>query len=269
MSSQPNITRTIKKLEGELGCSLFIRSNRGVALTPEGEKLYNYVKTAVEQIEKGEELLSLDKTLQNGIISVGASEVVLRCFLLPILNEYHKMYPGVHLRISTQPTPQPITALKNGSVDIAIVTTPTGDINNLKVRNIKKYNEIAVCGNDYHKLTDKSITLRELAEYLIISLGAQTKNFDFYRDWFAENGLQFVPDIEVATADQILPLVKNNFGIGFVPEDYLNSENCDGILKLNLTVKIPQRSFCYIKRADHSLSITARKLESMIIGGEL
>ena len=35
MSSQPNLTRTIRNLESVLGCTLFVRSNRGVSLTPE------------------------------------------------------------------------------------------------------------------------------------------------------------------------------------------------------------------------------------------
>jgi len=39
-SNQPNITHTMNKLENQLHCVLFIRSNRGVTLTPEGENLY-------------------------------------------------------------------------------------------------------------------------------------------------------------------------------------------------------------------------------------
>ena len=39
-NNQPNITRMMKKLEEEIGCSLFIRQRHGVSLTPEGEKLY-------------------------------------------------------------------------------------------------------------------------------------------------------------------------------------------------------------------------------------
>ena len=45
-NNQPNITRYINNLESELGCKLFIRSNRGVKLTPEGENLFEHVAIA-------------------------------------------------------------------------------------------------------------------------------------------------------------------------------------------------------------------------------
>ena len=38
LTSQPNITRTIRNLESALGCTLFLRSNHGVSLTPEGAR---------------------------------------------------------------------------------------------------------------------------------------------------------------------------------------------------------------------------------------
>lgn len=269
MNSQPNVTRTIKNLENELGCTLFIRSNRGVKLTPEGEKLYAHIRIAIEQIELGEELLSMDRALQSGIISIGTSEVALKCFLLPVLNEYHRLYPGVRLHISNQPTPQPISALRNGLVDIAVVTTPTGDMKSLKAQTIKDYKEVAVCGTAFSMLKDKAISLHELSKYSIISLGTHTKTYDFYCEWFAKNGLSFAPNIEVATADQILPLVKNDLGIGFVPEEFLKDEDNNSIFPLNLKEKIPSRSVCYIKRTDHSLSIAARELERMIIENSL
>lgn len=264
-NNQPNVTRMIKNLENELGCTLFIRSNRGVKLTPEGEKLYAHVSIAIEQLEKGEKLLSMDKTLQSGMISIGASEVALRCFLLPVLNEYHRLYPGIHLRILNQPTPQPITALKNGLVDLAVVTTPSGDASSLKVRNIKKYREIAVCGPAFPDLLDKIVTLRTVSEHSIISLGEHTQAYEYYSDWFLKNGLPFTPNIEVATADQILPMVKNNLGIGFVPEEYLQEEDSGSIFRLQLKEELPARYVCYVKRTDQSLSIAAKELERMIL----
>ena len=45
-SNQPNITKFMNNLESQLRCKLFVRSNRGTVLTPEGEKLYTHVAVA-------------------------------------------------------------------------------------------------------------------------------------------------------------------------------------------------------------------------------
>lgn len=61
MNSQPNITRTIANLEKELDCRLFLRTNRGVTLTPEGKKLFAHVEIAHEQLQNGELELASEK----------------------------------------------------------------------------------------------------------------------------------------------------------------------------------------------------------------
>ena len=99
MNNQPNLTRSIKNLEGELGCTLFVRSNRGMKLTPEGEKLYSHIRIALEHIEAGEEEISRSKNLEGGAIYVSASEVALNCCILPIFKKYRTLYPKVKIRI--------------------------------------------------------------------------------------------------------------------------------------------------------------------------
>ena len=54
MSNQPNVTRAIHNLESQLGCRLFIRSNRGAELTPEGERLYSHVAIAYDHLHAAE-----------------------------------------------------------------------------------------------------------------------------------------------------------------------------------------------------------------------
>ena len=54
MSSQPNVTRVMHNLEHELGCRLITRSNRGIALTEEGERLYQHVAAAIAHLQQGE-----------------------------------------------------------------------------------------------------------------------------------------------------------------------------------------------------------------------
>lgn len=265
LSNQPNITRTVKKLEHELGCTLFVRSNRGVSLTPEGEKLYAHVAAAVEHIRTAEKELSRDKSLQNGRIFIGASEIALHCLLLPVLKEFRRRYPGVHIHVTNHSTPQAVSALKDGLVDLALVTTPVDLPKDIKMIPLRSVQEAAVCGSSYSFLCDRQVSLKELAEYPIICLGPRTKTFDFYAELFSQNGLVLAPDIEAATTDQILPMVKNDLGIGFVPEEFLLNESPrTGVCRLQLREEIPARAVCYIRRTDRPLSIAAEQLGSLL-----
>ena len=68
-----------------------------VELTPEGEKLYSHVAAAVEQIQYGEEELCLERTLAKGVVTIGASEIALRCYLLPVLKNFRQKYPCAYV----------------------------------------------------------------------------------------------------------------------------------------------------------------------------
>ena len=266
MNNQSNITRTIKNLESELNCTLFIRSRKGVTLTPEGERLYAHISAAVEQIQAGEEEISLECSLNKGLVTIGTSEIAFRCFLLPVLNEYRQKYPGVRLRVFNHSTPQALSALNDGLADISVVTTPTGETNSLVSSEIMDIRETAVCGTAFSELSERTLSLSEISKMPLISLGRQTKTYELYSEWFEKNGCVFSPDIEAATADQILPMVKNNLGIGFVPEEFLAEyPNENGVLRLSLTEEIPHRKVCFAKRKNHSLSIAAKEMERMIL----
>ena len=265
-NNQPNVTRVIKTLEQALGCSLFVRSHNGVVLTPEGDKLYAHVKIAVENIQAGEEELEHSKGLQKGIGAIAASEVALRCLLLPILNRYRRMYPGVQVKISNHSTPQAIFALRDGLADIAVVTTPLDNSDKIHIAKIREFQECAVCGDAYTSLLTSTLSFSDITEIPLICLSAGTKTYAFYTELFARYGLTIRPDIEAATADQILPMVRNNLGIGFVPEDFLSDTNENtGIHRLKLIQEIPPRSICLIRNKELPLSIAAKELEKMIL----
>lgn len=265
LSNQPNVTRAIKNLETDLGCTLFLRSNRNVTLTPEGEKLLAHISIAMEHIDAAERELALDKSLQQGIISIGASELALHCLLLPILKQFKKQYPGIRLRVSNSSTPQALTSLKDGLVDLAVITTPLELPQTMKQTVLKTIHEVPVCGSSYMELIGRQLTLAELATYPIISLGKQTSTYKLYSEWFFQHGLTLTPDTETATADQILPMVKNELGIGFVPEEFLSSFKEEGnIFRLDLKETPPTRNICLVKRTDHRLSIAAGELEKLL-----
>lgn len=111
-NNQPNITHTMNKLEDQLHCVLFIRSNRGVTLTPEGETLYARIASAAVQIQDAEAELSASATLEHGAISISATETALNICLSEQLRAFHAQYPGIRLRLSNHSTPQAIQAVK-------------------------------------------------------------------------------------------------------------------------------------------------------------
>ena len=263
MNNQPNLTRTIKNLEGELGCPLFSRTNRGVKLTPEGKRLYEHIKIAFEQIEAGEAEIVDSKSLQNGSVYISASEVALHCCLLPIFKKYRALYPNIRLHVSNHSTPQAIEALKEGLVDFAIVSTPTVKSTNLEEITVRKFQEVLISSNAYKELKDKIVSLADLTDYPLISLSSQTKTFDFYSKLYDGYGLAYVPDIEAATADQILPMVRSDLGLGFVPEDFIKGVN--DIFTIKTTEKIPMREICLIKRKGQLLSMAAKEFEKMML----
>ena len=76
-NSQPNVTRAMNCLEQRLHCTLLVRTNRGVFLTTEGEKLYTHVAAAHGTAFTAEEELAECGDCPMGSIAIGASETAL------------------------------------------------------------------------------------------------------------------------------------------------------------------------------------------------
>ena len=264
LNNQPNLTRAVKTLESELGCPLFIRSNHGMKLTPEGERLLRHIRIAIENIEAGEAEIIESRNLERGSVFVAASEVALHCVLLPVLKKYRSLYPGIKLKISNHSTPQAIDAIKNGFADIAVVTTPTLPSAMLEEITVRKFREVAVCSSAFSELWGRKVSFEELLSYPLISLGTQTKSYELYSDFFAGEGLRYQPETEAATADQIVPMVKADLGIGFVPEEFL--EGIEGVSVIETENPLPEREIRVVKRREQPLGIAAKEMEKLILG---
>ncbi len=265
MNNQPNISRSISNLEHELGCRLFVRSNRGVTLTPEGEKLYTRVAVAHRQLQAAEAELAKERSLQSGMISVGVSETALHVLLLSRIQEFHKAYPGIRIRISSVSTPQAITTLKSGLVDFAVVTTPTKIIRPLEEILLRQYQEVLIGGPRFKELQNRTLSLKELASYPLILMNSQSNTHDFYMRFFLEHGMTLQPEIEASSVDQIFPMIKNDLGLGFLPEDMIREAVRKGeVFPLKLEYQIPKRSICLIRDTDRPMSISATELIKLL-----
>lgn len=264
-SEQPNVTRAIKNLERDLGCVLFARSNKGVTLTPEGEMLYRRVAIAYEQIAAAEEELSRHNGFEEGLLRIGVSETALHEVLLSALVRYHALYPKIKFSLVNLTNTQAISAVKNQSVDFVLISTPFSLDKSLKSVPIKRFQDIVVCGERYRYLTGEKVSFRELTGLCIVSVNKTTKTYEYYRTLFRRYGLEFAPEIEVSTSNQILPIVKNNLGIGFIPASFAENEIANGeVFRLETEEEITPREVCLIKRADFSLSVAAKEFERLL-----
>ena len=264
-NNQPNITHSMNRLESQLNCVLFIRSNRGVTLTPEGEMLYSRIASAAVQIQDAEEELSASATLEHGTISISATETALNIYLSKKLRDFHTEYPGIRLRISNHSTPQAVQAVKNGEVDFAIVSTPAEIESGLKMVELKSFYEVLVGGRTFTALASQSLTLKELRSYPLISLSDESVTRSLYRQFFLDHGAVLKPDTEAATTDQMLTLVKSELGLAFVPEPMARDGLERGeLVQLHLQEIIPTRSICLVYDRHRPLNTAARKFQQML-----
>ena len=63
--AQPNISRSIKELEADVGITIFERTTKGMVLTPDGEEFINYAKGILNQIDAVENMYKNRRLITN------------------------------------------------------------------------------------------------------------------------------------------------------------------------------------------------------------
>ena len=266
-TSQPAVTRTIHKLEGELGCRLFTRSKTGMKLTPEGRTFYGYVAAGCAQFFKGENDLSNLISLENVTIYISATETALHCYLFQAMEEFNSLYPNVRFKILNNSTTESVNAVKEGKVDLAFVSANLQVAKPLRMKILRKYHDILISGNRFGELKDngKEVSLKELVSYTWISLTAETITRRFLNEYFEKNGLTFTPDMELATTDMILPAVRHNLGLGFIPAEFAASELKSGqVFEIKVKEKLPERNIILIYDMEYPQSIAAKEFQKFL-----
>lgn len=266
-TSQPAVTRTIHKLEGELGCRLFTRSKTGMKLTPEGRTFYGYVAAGCAQFFKGENDLSNLISLENGTIYISATETALHCYLFQAMEEFNSLYPNVRFKILNNSTTESVNAVKEGKVDLAFVSANLQVAKPLRMKILRKYRDILIAGKRFEELKagKEELSLKELVSYPWISLTAETITRRFLNEYFEKNGLTFMPDMELATTDMILPAVRHNLGMGFIPAEFADAELESGqVFEIKVKEKLPERNIILIYDMEYPQSIAAKEFQKFL-----
>lgn len=252
--TQPAISQAISQLEEDLDTRLFSRSSKGVKLTNEGKKLYEYVSSALKLIQAGEKRLAEAKELDIGELRIGVGDTISKYYLLPYLEKFHNTYPNIRLNIINRTTPDLCALVNSGEADLAVCNLPIRD-SSLEIIKLKQIQDIFVCGDRYRYLLDRELDLKDLIDLPLIFLESKANSRRYVDGFLAANGVRLKPEIELGSHDLLLEFARINLGVACVIRefslDYLNSSQ---VYELKTKKTIPTRDVgcCFLK----SVSLT-------------
>lgn len=121
--SQPTLSGQIKKLEEELGVSLFERTSRSVEVTPVGEMILKHARQILDQVNVIEQVAQTFEDPLAGPLRIGAiptlSPYLMPSILMPLKNKH----PQMNLVLSEELTNTLTKRLKNHEIDAALIAT--------------------------------------------------------------------------------------------------------------------------------------------------
>ncbi len=94
------VSRSVQKLEGQLGARLFSRTTRSTSLTPEGELFFENCRPGVDRILQAlEEMRDLRDGPPRGQLRISATHGFGRKVIAPLMREFHMRYPGIGIEL--------------------------------------------------------------------------------------------------------------------------------------------------------------------------
>ncbi|MDA9839325.1 HTH-type transcriptional activator IlvY [Porticoccaceae bacterium] len=122
--SPSTLSRTIQRLEDELGSQLLIRDNRSVLLTSEGKKFLSYADQQISQFESLKQSLNSSQEELSGLLNIYCSVTASYSYLPPLLEKFRQAHPNIDINLDTGDAADGIDQIKNQRVDLAIAARP-------------------------------------------------------------------------------------------------------------------------------------------------
>ena len=228
--AQPAITRSIQDLEHSLGVQLFVRSARGVKLTPIGESFLVRARKIMGEVRRGrEEVAQLQGQLE-GTLVAAFSIAGHMAILGPVLRNFRRRYPKVRLRIIEGLLPALETDLIEGDIDFYVGPIEgSSRIADLQISKICDNFRIVVA-REGHPLSGAR-RLEDLRDAEWIATSVLREEQDDMLALFSERGLP-PPNLacRCENALSILSVLLNTDMLAMVPQQWLQSDRLRGVL---------------------------------------
>ena len=257
--SQSAVSQSVKTLEKKPGTPLFIRSTKSVQLTPEGETLLRHIEPAIQLIRQGEINLMEAGSLGGGQLRIGATDTICRYLLIPYLNQYHKLYPKVHIRIMNQTSLKCVDLLESGQVDLIVTNYPNSRMGNREqIQVISEFHDVFTASRaHYPQLENRRVSLKEIQNYPILMLDRHSTTNEFLHQMFRKEQLELIPEIELDSNDVLLDLASIGLGLAFVPEYCLTDH--EKLFPIRLTEEMPSRKVVVATAGNVPITQAARE----------
>ena len=214
--AQPPLSQSIKRLEDDLGVTLFNRSRSGVELTKAGRAFLVEARRTLQQAELSRKM-ARRAAEQADEVRIGFIGPALFRFLPPLLLRFREKHPDVTLRLYEKASPEQMPGLLAGDFDIGFVTSATEHLERCESMLVERAPFMAVVPADSEMATQASVTLARLAEEEFISAPQKylPRSFDSL-SMFKSAGV--VPRVtqEASQTNTTLSLVGVGLGCGVV-----------------------------------------------------
>ncbi len=209
------LTRTIQRIEEELGHQLFFRNNRTVSLTPSGKIFRRYAEEAEQHWQALQQQLAGDDAL-GGEISLYCSVTAAYSILPRILGAFRSAHPGVQIKLQTGDAAEALNKLRNREAEVTIAALPETlpsstvfiELAQTPLVFIEPINVPQPPGA-HNQTIDWRTTPLIMAEQ-----GLSRVRID---RWFKEKGITPKIYAEVAGNEALLAMVSLGCGVGVVP----------------------------------------------------
>ncbi|MCM2353090.1 MAG: LysR family transcriptional regulator [Pseudobdellovibrio sp.] len=207
--TQPALSHCVKRLESDLNCQLFLRSKKGVQLTPAGIRLKQSASSMIMQWENLKQNIADDIETPQGIIKLGCHSAVAQYILPSLLKTFLKKNPGIEVQLTHGLSRHMTEQVVSSVLDVAFAVNPVAHPDLI----IKE-----ICRDEVCLWKAKNCQNEDV---LIIEPGLlQTQDI---LQKLNKKGFTFKRIIESSSLEVIAKLVAEGVGCGIVPERVLQS----------------------------------------------
>jgi DNA-binding transcriptional LysR family regulator len=257
--TQSSVSRTIQRLEEDLGARLFDRVGRSLRLNDFGKAFLHRAERALMELEQGKREISDMSSLDRGFVKLAVNTAGT---LPSILGLFRKKHPNTQFHVSMVKTIEMVLLLKKGDVDFGLSSSPVVD-DDIDCQ-IVLLDRIVLAIPQGHRLAGRStVDLAELREenFIGVKSGYGTRDLT---DLVCKSA-GFLPHyiFEGDEPARISSLVEAGIGVAFVPETSRGTNESGECLDLMDDRFV--REIAFLRRKDHFISRAAEEFQNVVL----